>query len=74
MADDHGAGGGPGPLEDLIFIVGLIVVLVVLWFTYGGAKKADLRGIFIHPPAPVGQGGAYGPTIGSSTITSGAHY
>lgn len=73
MADDHKA-AGPGPLEDALFILGLIVILVVLWFTYGGAKKSDLRGIFIHPPAPVGQGGAYGPTVGSTTLTTGAHY
>ncbi len=71
MAD---APSGPGPLEDAIFILLLIVVLVVLWFTYGGAKTSDLKGIFIHPPAPVGQGGAYGPTIGSTTIKAGAHY
>jgi len=72
MADDKPA--GPGPLEDAIFIVGIIVVLAVLWFYTGGAQKSDLRGIFLHPPKPVGQGGAYGPTAGSSTIQSGAHY
>jgi hypothetical protein len=72
MADDKPK--GPGPMGDAIFILGLIVVLAVLWFYSGGAKKTDLKGIFIHPPAPVGQGGAYGPTIGSSTIISGAHY
>jgi hypothetical protein len=65
---------GPGPLEDAIFIVGIIIVLVVLWFTYGGAKTANLRGIFIHPPAPVGTGGAYGPAAATSSITTGAHY
>jgi hypothetical protein len=72
MADDHAT--GPGPLEDAIFVLGIIVVLAVLWFYSGGAQKSDLKGIFIHPPAPVGQGGAYGPTVGSTTIISGAHY
>lgn len=72
MAEEHAS--GPGPLEDALFILGLIAVLVVLWFYYGGAKKSDLKGIFIHPPAPVGQGDAYGPTVGSTTITTGAHY
>lgn len=72
MADEKPA--GPGPLEDALFILGLIVVLVVFWFYYGGAKRSDLKGIFIHPPAPVGNGGAYGPTVGSTTITTGAHY
>ncbi len=71
MAEEH---KGPGPLEDALFIIGIIVVLVVLWFYTGGAKKSDLKGIFIHPPAPVGQGGAYGPAVGSTTIQAGAHY
>jgi hypothetical protein len=59
---------GPGPVEDLLFIVGILVVLVVLWFATGGPKRADLRGIFLHPPAPIDQGGAYGPTVGSTSI------
>jgi len=66
--------GGPGPLEDAIFVLGIIVVLVVLWFYSGGPNKADVRGIFLHPPKPIDQGGAYGPTIGTTTISAGAHY
>ena len=73
MADDHKA-AGPGPLEDALFILGIIAVLIVLWFYTQGHKGGDIRGIFLHPPVPVGQGGSYGPTVGSSTITSGAHY
>ncbi len=65
MADEP---KGPGPVEDLLFIIGVLVVLVVIWFATGGPKRADLRGIFLHPPAPVGTGGAYGPTIGSTTV------
>ena len=68
MADEEKK--GPGPIEDALFIIGLIVVLVVLWF-YTGHKGADLRGIFLHPPAPIDQGGAYGPTIGSRTLNVG---
>ncbi len=68
MADDHKSGGGP--LEDAIFIIGVIVVLVVQWVYTGGPSRADLRGIFIHPPAPVGQGGAYGPQIGKISTSS----
>ena len=66
MADEH---KGPGPLEDLLFVVGIIVVLVVLWFATGGPSRADLRGIFLHPPAPINTGGAYGPTVGNSSST-----
>lgn len=68
MADDHG-GEGSGPVGDLIFILSIIGVLIVLWFATGARKAADLKGIFIHPPAPVGEGGAYGPTIGTSSAT-----
>ena len=64
---------GPGPLEDALFILGVIVVLIVIWVYTGGPNKTDLRGIFLHPPKPVDQGGAYGPQIGSTTITN-AHY
>ena len=65
MADEP---KGPGPVEDLLFIVGVIVVLVVLWFATGGPKRADLRGIFLHPPVPLNTGGAYGPTIGTTSV------
>jgi len=66
MADEP---KGPGPVEDLLFIVGIIVVLVVLWFATGGPERADLRGIFLHPPVPLDTGGSYGPTIGNSSST-----
>ena len=38
MAD---APSGPGPLEDAIFIVGIIIVLVILWFASGGPSRAS---------------------------------
>jgi hypothetical protein len=64
-------------MADAIFILGLIAVLIVMWFATGGPSRADLRGIFLHPPRPIDQGGAYGPTptIGSTTLQQGgAHY
>jgi hypothetical protein len=64
MAEER---GGPGPVEDLLFMVGVVVVLVVLWFATGGPSRSDLRGIFLRPPAPLDTGGAYGPTIGNSS-------
>jgi hypothetical protein len=64
MADEP---KGLGPTGDLLFIVVVIVVLVAVWFASGGASRADLRGIFLHPPAPVDTGGAYGPTIGTTS-------
>jgi hypothetical protein len=41
-----------------------MAALIILWFLSGAYKNADLRGIFLAPPAPVGPGGAYGPQIG----------
>jgi len=70
MAEAHGE--GPGPLEDALFILGVIVVLIVIWVYTGGPSKSDLGGIFLHPPKPVDQGGAYGPTVGSTSIE--AHF
>jgi len=65
MADEKPPNGGP--LENLMFIAGIIGVLIILWFAQGANKAADVRGIFLHPPAPVGQGGSYGPTLGTTT-------
>lgn len=45
-------------------ILGIIAILVILWFANGGPQRADLRGMFIAPPPPVGPGNAYGPQVG----------
>ena len=63
---------GPGPMEDLLFFLGFLALLVFAWVYTGHNKSADIRGLFIHPPAPVGAGGAYGPDIiATSSITAG---
>ena len=49
------------PLHDVFWFVGVIIVLVVLWYLAGGPGRSDLRGIFLSPPAPLGNGNAYGP-------------
>ena len=64
MADE---GGDKGPIDMAIFVFGVVGILIVLWFMTGGPSRADLRGIFLSPLAPVGTGDAYGPTIGSTT-------
>ena len=61
MADEPGH--GTTDVEMLIFVFGGFAVLVALWLFTGGAKHADLRGIFLNPPAPLGNGSAYGPQI-----------
>ncbi len=65
----EGEGGGTTDIEMLIFVFGGFAILVALWLWTGGAKHADLRGIFLNPPAPIGTGGAYGPIIKTSTTT-----
>jgi hypothetical protein len=70
MAEAEKKPSGPGPMGDLLLFVGFVVILVVLWFNSGGDKRADIRGIFIHPPAPIDQGGSYGPHIGTTTISN----
>ncbi len=57
-------------MGDLIFVVVGLVLLVVLWYANGGPGKADLRGIFLQPPQPLGGGNAYGPDFASSTPTT----
>jgi hypothetical protein len=61
MADENG--GGTTDMQMLLFVFGGFAVLVALWLFTGGAKHADLKGIFLNPPAPISNGKAYGPTI-----------
>lgn len=61
MADENGS--SMGDIEMLVFVFGGFALLVAIWFFTGGAEKADLRGIFLKPPAPIDSGDAYGPTI-----------
>ena len=61
MADENGGGGTD--IEMLIFVFGSFAALVAVWYFTGGPAKADLRGIFLAPPAPINSGDAYGPQI-----------
>jgi len=49
------------PMSDVWFVVLLLVGLVILWYASGGPSRADLRGILLSPPPPVGTGEAYQP-------------
>ncbi len=64
MADDKKP---ESPYEILWFVAAILGGLIVLWWVQGGPEKADLRGIFLAPPPPVGSGDAYGPQVGTST-------
>lgn len=63
MADEEKKPGETAG-QAALSILGIIAILIVLWFANGGPQKADLRGMFIAPPAPVGPGNAYGPQVG----------
>jgi len=67
MADEP---KGPTPTEDALWFLGILAVLVVLWYFAGGPGKADLRGLFLAPPQPLGNGEAYGPQIDSNNATT----
>lgn len=64
MAEEKKEGGAQSVGQAALSILGIIAILVILWFANGGPERADLRGIFIAPPPPVGPGGAYGPHLG----------
>ncbi|OGC86424.1 hypothetical protein A2949_03100 [Candidatus Adlerbacteria bacterium RIFCSPLOWO2_01_FULL_54_21b] len=64
MADEPESGG---PYEIILFVGGILLVLVLLWYQNGGPDKADLRGLFLAPPMPVGSGDAYGPQLSATT-------
>jgi hypothetical protein len=52
------------PMKDVWFIAAVFGALAFLWFASGAYKNADIKGLFIAPPPPVGPGGSYGPQIG----------
>lgn len=60
----------PSPTHDALWFFAILAVLIVLWYFAGGPGKADLRGIFLAPPAPLGSGEAYGPTPGQEEATT----
>jgi hypothetical protein len=62
MADEN---AGPSDADMLLFVFGGFAALVAIWYFTGGPEKADLRGIFLQPPAPLNSGDAYGPQINS---------
>lgn len=57
-------------MDDVWFVVGGLAILIVLWYYMGGPGKTDLRGIFLSPPAPLGNGEAYGPQFGDTSTTT----
>ncbi len=65
MAGEESEGGSA--MSTAIFVFGGVILLIIVWYLSGGASRADLRGIFLQPPTPLGNGNAYGPQIGSST-------
>ena len=52
------------PMQEVYFIGGILVILLILWIANGGPARSDLRGIFLAPPPPLGSGEAYGPEFG----------
>lgn len=48
MAEDHTS----GPYEVVWLVVGILVVLIVLWWVRGGPERANLRSIFLNTPPP----------------------
>lgn len=49
-------------LKDLKWLLIILVVLWFIWFATGGRMhKASTSGPFLNPPAPLDNGGAYGP-------------
>jgi len=65
MAEEPKKNGSP--YEIVWFVFGGLALLIALWWVQGGPEKADLRGIFLAPPPPLGTGESYGPQIGTTT-------
>jgi hypothetical protein len=66
MADEPKA----DPMNDVYVFLGFMAILVAVWYFAGAPGKDDLKGLFISPPAPLGNGQAYGPALGGTSSTS----
>lgn len=55
---------GGSAADDALWFFGILAALIALWYFSGGPGRADLRGLFLAPPDPLGSGEAYGPTFG----------
>jgi hypothetical protein len=62
------------PWETVWFIGTLIFAIALVWYFNNGASRSSLNGIFIHPPAPVGSGESYGPTLGNTPTLQENYY
>jgi hypothetical protein len=60
MADEKPKPGDP--MELVWFVLGALAIIIGLWLYSGAYKNADLKGLFLAPPPPVGPGGSYGPS------------
>ncbi len=57
-------------MNDVYMFLGFMAVLIALWYLAGGPGKADLKGLFLAPPAPLGNGQAYGPPFGTDATAT----
>jgi hypothetical protein len=70
MADeDDKKPAGQTAGQAALSVLGMIAILIILWFANCGPSRADLRGLFLAPPAPVGPGTSYGPQVGQPNPT-----
>jgi hypothetical protein len=52
--------------DDALWFFGVLAILIGVWYFAGGPGRADLKGLFLAPPQPLGSGEAYGPTFGGT--------
>lgn len=55
------------PTDDALWFLAMLAILVGLWYFAGGPGKADLKGLFLSAPEPLGTGEAYGPGTEATT-------
>ncbi len=73
MAEEEEHKSGMTHWQFLFGFFAVLGLLIYLWYQNGGPERADLRGIFLAPPPPIGSGGAYGPNgSGPSEVSPNA--
>lgn len=68
---DHGGGGGVNPIHDLLWFLGILVLMFLLWVFMGGPQKAKQKNesLFIHGPVNSKSGGTNSGGSGQIQVT-----
>jgi hypothetical protein len=61
MADKDTGGSDGSTGNDMMWFLGIVLIVWVIWFVTGGPGRYDKTKPFLKPPSPIDTGETYGP-------------